>query len=302
MAKLRGQLLYDESLHKYTTWRVGGKAKYFYKPADIADLQCFLQQEMVANKAIFFLGLGSNVLIRDGGFDGVVISTRHVLKKITLLNASCIQAEAGVACAHLARFASKHHLTGLEFFAGIPGTVGGALAMNAGAFGSETWDYVQCVQMLRQDSVLQQRTPADFAVGYRTVSGYDKAKEWFMTADFILQAGHAEQGQANIKRLLQQRSHSQPTNRPTAGSVFRNPEGDYAARLIEACQLKNTCVGDACVAEKHANFIINQGNATAWDIEQLIVIMQQTVKAQFQITLRPEIRFIGEYARCKLEE
>ena len=205
-----------------------------------------------------------------------------------------IRAEAGAACAKLARFAARAGLVGLEFFAGIPGTLGGALAMNAGAFGGETWRRVTLVETVDRSGRVRERLPEEFRIGYREVQG--PAGEWFLAAHLELEAGDSEAAQTEIRRLLAQRAATQPTGQPSCGSVFRNPKGDYAARLIEAAGLKGERIGGAQVSEKHANFIINTGDASAADIEALVVRVQERVEAASGIRLQPEVRVLGEPA------
>lgn len=286
MAKeLRGELRNNHPLAGYTSWRVGGKAKIFYKPADLADLQLFLQQ-LPTNVPIFWLGSGSNVLINDTGIDGAVIYTKS-LNHIEELNAFTIQIEAGVTCASLAKYCTKHELIGGAFFAGIPGTIGGALAMNAGAFDNETWDNIISVVTIDRQGNLHVRAPQDFNIGYRKVSG--PKNEWFISAQFSFTKGNPATINKQIKDLMLKRAASQPLGELTCGSVFRNPKNDYAARLIESCGLKGKQIGDAKVSEKHANFIINQGQATATDIKALIELIQTEVKKNYKVDLKLEV-------------
>jgi UDP-N-acetylmuramate dehydrogenase len=183
------------------------------------------------------------------------------------------------------------NLVGGEFLAGIPGTLGGALAMNAGAFGGETWSLVRRVETIDRRGVRRWRAPADFQVGYRQVRG--PAGEWFVTAELQLQAGDGEAGLQRVKELLERRNATQPIGLPSCGSVFRNPPGDHAARLIEACGLKGTRRGGACVSAKHANFIINEGTASAADIEDLIRYVAETVERMQGVCLVPEVHVVG---------
>ncbi|BBA36576.1 UDP-N-acetylenolpyruvoylglucosamine reductase [Methylocaldum marinum] len=288
---LRGEMRYDEPLANYTSWRVGGPADRFYLPADAADMVLFLHS-LPPDEPILWLGLGSNLLVRDGGFRGTVICTRNRLKEIRSSEEEGIYAEAGVPSAHVARFCSERNLTGAEFLAGIPGTLGGALAMNAGAFGGETWPLVARVLTVDRSGTLRYRSSGDFLVGYRSVRGPEN--EWFLACELRLQSGDALASRERIRSLLAKRSASQPINLPNCGSVFRNPEGDYAARLIEACGLKGHSIGGACVSEKHANFIVNTGMARAADIEALMQLVQATVEKTFGLRLIPEVRIVGE--------
>jgi UDP-N-acetylmuramate dehydrogenase len=288
---LRGELQYMEPMARHTSWRVGGPADCYYRPADIDDLAVFLKQ-LPFDEPLTWVGLGSNLLVRDGGIRGTVISTSGLLNEISLHEGQVIRAEAGVSCAKLARYAAREGLTGAEFFAGIPGTVGGALAMNAGAFGGETWPLVVKVETLDRHGQRHIRTPAEYTIAYRSVQG--PADEWFVAAHLQLASGDVEAGQARIKELLAKRGETQPTTQPSCGSVFRNPEGDHAAHLIEQCGLKGKCIGGACVSEKHANFIVNTGDATASDIESLIEDVAQTVQRECGVSLMREVHIIGE--------
>jgi UDP-N-acetylmuramate dehydrogenase len=285
----QGQLLLNEPLADYTSWHVGGIAQRLYKPADLADLAAFLAT-LPADEALTWLGLGSNVLIRDGGITGTVILTLGALTKLTLA-AQIIRAEAGVTCAKLAKFCAKEQFSKGTFFAGIPGTVGGALAMNAGAFGGETWQYVVAVETIDRDGRIKKRLPEDFQIAYREVQA--PPNEWFVAGYFGFPTGNTEQTQQDIKALLKKRNETQPIGEFSCGSVFRNPPDDYAARLIESCGLKGKRIGNACVSTKHANFIINNKTATAHDIEQLIQLVQDTVYQKTGVRLVRECHLLG---------
>jgi UDP-N-acetylmuramate dehydrogenase len=285
-----GQLLCDELMSKHTSWRVGGKADNYYIPVDLNDLQHYLQS-IPSNADINWVGLGSNMLVRDGGIRGYVISTVNALREITLCDDGFVYAQAGVTCAKLAKFCLKNGLTGADFLAGIPGTVGGALAMNAGAFGSEIWSFVTLAEMINRQGELINRKKEEFDVYYRRVSQFNN--EWFAAARFQFDT-ELEQKSSNIKKLLQQRNASQPIGLPSCGSVFKNPKGQYAAKLIEAAGLKGYCHGHAWVSEKHANFIISNAQTSAKDIEGLVAFIQQTVKQKFDVTLETEVRILGD--------
>ncbi len=289
---LSGNLLLDEPMSKHTSWRIGGPADRYYQPADLDDLARFLGQ-LPADEPVTWLGLGSNLLVRDGGIRGTVIATSGVVNGLQQIDECTVRAEAGVACAKVARFCARAGLAGAEFLAGIPGTMGGALAMNAGAFGGETWQVVAMVETLDRQGRRYRRAPGVYQIGYRQVRGPED--EWFVAAHLQLEPGADPQAlQTNIKQLLARRGDSQPTSLPNAGSVFRNPAGDYAARLIEACGLKGECEGAACVSDKHANFIINTGGATAREVETLIERVAQTVQEQQGVQLQREVHIVGE--------
>ncbi len=288
---MRGRLLKNVSLAEYTSWRVGGPAEMLYIPSDVNDLSVFLQQ-LPQDEPLLWLGLGSNVLIRDSGVEGVVIVTQGALHSISQLDLDTVRAEAGVASAQLARYTARLGLTGIEFMAGIPGTVGGALAMNAGCWGGETWQAVTQVETMNRAGERRLRPASDYQTGYRHVTG--PKEEWFIAGHFKLVQGEKTRSLAEIHHLLEKRSTSQPTGLPSCGSVFRNPTPDYAARLIEQCGLKGVQVGDAVVSEKHANFIINQGKATASDIETLIAKIVDNVFEQHGVRLMTEVCIIGK--------
>ena len=288
---LQGQLFKNELLAQYTSWRVGGAADYLYIPKNLEDLGVFLR-ESPANMPVLWLGLGSNILVRDGGVDGIVVITQGALQAIEQVEPTLIRAEAGVSCAQFARHVARMGLTGVEFMAGIPGTVGGALAMNAGCYGGETWSYVHCVETMDRKGKIRVRPTADFEVAYRHVKREDT--EWFVAGYFQLTPGDKTVSLAAIKSLLEKRNHSQPTGLPNCGSVFRNPPGNHAARLIEQSGLKKMAIGGAFVSDKHANFIINDGTATAADIERLIQEVGSIVEQKHGVCLIPEVCIVGK--------
>ncbi len=291
--QITGELLLNESLARYTTWRVGGPAERLYKPAGLQDLSVFLQQ-LPSDEPLFWLGLGSNLLVRDGGIRGTVIATQGALTDMTMTAHGKVRIEAGVTCAKAARFCSAQSLAGAEFLAGIPGTMGGAVAMNAGAFGGETWDLVDKVETIDRHGHIHERKPTEFSVGYRSVKA--ERDEWFVAVHLQLQPVSVEQQDSirkNIKALLAQRNEKQPIGQPSCGSVFRNPAGGYAAQMIEKAGLKGLCEGGACVSEKHANFIINTGTASARDIETLINKVADAVYQAQGVRLQREVRIVG---------
>jgi UDP-N-acetylmuramate dehydrogenase len=289
---LRGEMLLDEPMSRHVSWRAGGVARRVYQPADLADLLVFLQQTP-ADEPLLAVGLGSNLLVRDGGFRGTVLLMVGALTELRMEDGE-IYAQAGVPGAKLARFAAGNKLCGAEFFVGIPGTLGGMLAMNAGCYGSETWGAVQRVQVLTRSGTLIERTPQEYDIGYRHVALKQQSDEFFVGAWLRFGEGDVEAAKREIKALMEKRSASQPLQMPNAGSVFRNPQGEHAAKLIEGCGLKGKRIGGAQVSEKHANFIVNAGGATAADIEALIVEVQTTVQQQTGINLHPEVQIVGE--------
>jgi len=289
-----GRLRENVSLRALTYWRVGGPADRLFEPDGVDALGDYLAARP-ADESITWLGLGSNVLVRDGGVRGSVIRTPPGLNRIEQVNDNEVVVSAGVACAKLARFCARHGLREAGFFAGIPGTVGGALAMNAGAWGGETWAHVTAVTTLDRWGRRQERAPSEYRIGYRHVE--TPAEEWFLEARLRFPAGgDPSRLHERIRDLLAQRAESQPTGVASGGSVFRNPQGDHAARLIESSGLKGLRRGGAQVSDKHANFIINDDQATARDIESLIETVRERVAAASGITLETEVRIIGEEA------
>ena len=285
-----------EPMRKHLTWRTGGAADRAYIPADLDDAAQFLRT-LPAGEPVYFIGLGSNLLVRDGGIRGTVM-LMHCSRALMHMDGEVVYAEARAASPKVARYAATRGYAGAEFLAGIPGTVGGALAMNAGCYGSETWDRVDRVLMLGRGGELRERRPGDFDIAYRHVAvrgaelGVD---EWFAAAWFRFERGDGAAAQGRIKELLQHRIRTQPLTLPNAGSVFRNPPGDHAARLIEACGLKGYAIGGARVSEKHANFIVNEkGRGSAADIENLIEHIRNAVRVAHGVDLVVEVRIIGD--------
>jgi len=307
---LRGELRRDEPMSRHVSWRAGGTVDRAYFPADVDDVRAFLRS-LPRAEPVHFVGLGSNLLVRDGGLRGTVVFTHPVLRDVALVSSGGpegeISAQAGVASPKVARFAALHDLVGGEFLAGIPGTMGGALAMNAGCYGGEMWEIVRRVTTVDRTGVLHERMPSDYRIGYRTVlrrTGIANkspvpgvspdAEEWFVSVVIALRRGDGSDSRQRVKALLAKRIASQPLGEPNAGSVFRNPEGTHAARLIEDCGLKGRVIGGARISPKHANFIVNTGAARAGDIEALIELAQRSVLEKFGIELEREVRIVGE--------
>jgi UDP-N-acetylmuramate dehydrogenase len=280
-------------MSKHTSWRVGGPAETFFVPNSLEDLSRFLH-ELNEGISVFWFGVGTNLLVRDGGIHGVVISASRVLRDLERPEHYLVKAGAGLPCTQLARQCVRWGLGPSEFFAGIPGTVGGALAMNAGAHGGETWERVESVRTIDRNGEIHERAPAEYTVGYRSVTG--PKNEWFIEAMLRFEEDAAPSLE-DMNSMLERRKRTQPLGLPSCGSVFRNPPGDHAARLIEAAGLKGFSIGGAEVSEKHANFIINSDNATATDIEELIEHVRRTVIEVHGIELVHEVRIVGEVAR-----
>jgi UDP-N-acetylmuramate dehydrogenase len=244
---------------------------------------------------LMWIGLGSNLLVRDGGIRGTVINTVN-LASIDWVGDDILDVQAGVPCAKVARTTARAGFTGAEFLCGIPGTMGGALAMNAGAFGGETWNIVEQVSVMDRAGRIRIRLRDEYAVGYREVRSPAQG-EWFLAARLRVQPDPSHGGEARIRALLARRGETQPTGLPSCGSVFRNPPNDHAGRLIEGCGLKGCRIGGAVVSEKHANFIITEDGATASDLERLLEHVRAEVERCHGVSLHPEVRMVGEAAQ-----
>ena len=292
MHAIGGRLRLGEPMHRHTSWRVGGPADRFYLPGTLEDLQAFLQH--FATAPITWLGLGSNVLVRDGGLRGTVICLANTLDAITLDASGLIHAGAGAGAVKIAHFAAKAGLAGAEFLAGIPGTLGGCLTMNAGANDGDTWSLVEWAEVLHPDGRVQRLSRSEFQVGYREVQGQGAA--CFIAAGLRLSPADSDIVLQRLRAWQERRAATQPLEWPNCGSIFRNPPGDHAARLIEAAELKGLRYGDAEVSTQHANFIINRGAARAEEIEALVANVQREVRNRFGVELQPEMRVIGEVA------
>ena len=287
---VQGELRRDESMSRHTSWRAGGPAETFFIPASLEDLSTFLAG-LDKDTPVFWHGVGTNLLVRDGGLPGVVVSATRILRQLEQVDRYAVRAGAGLPCTQLAKQCIRWELGPSEFFAGIPGTVGGALAMNAGAHGGETWERVESVRTIDRAGEIHERSPAEYSVGYRSVTG--PANEWFIEATFRFEPDVVP-SMETMKAMLERRKATQPLGLPSCGSVFRNPPGDHSARLIEAAGLKGYRIGGAEVSAKHANFIINRGDASATDIEELIEHVRQTVLDVHGVELQHEVRIVGE--------
>ena len=285
----RGTVYLNETMSKHTSFRTGGLAQRYYVPEDLDALTEFFQQ---SQDEVHWVGLGSNLLVRDGGLQGTVICPLGTLNKMSRLDDSCVRIEAGATGAAFVRFCISHHLSGMEFLGTIPGTLGGALAMNAGAYDSETWQFVTQLEMINRQGEIKIRSPKEFRVGYREVIK-PHIDEWFIAAHFNLKCNEEGQGEKRMKELMARRMASQPVGEYCCGSVFRNPVNEFAAKLIDHCGLKGFCLRGACISEKHANFIVNQGQASASDIEKLIQYVIDVVMNRYKIRLIPEVCIIG---------
>ncbi|HEY1726492.1 MAG TPA: UDP-N-acetylmuramate dehydrogenase [Steroidobacteraceae bacterium] len=294
-AQFSARVRYDEPMSQHTSWHAGGPADVLFTPRDVDDLATFLRA-LPRQTPLYWVGLGSNLLVREGGIRGVVIATPGAFTRIEQRPPHGIYCEAGVPCARIARLCVNWGLGQGEFFSGIPGTLGGALAMNAGAFGDETWRHVLSTQTMDRQGERRTRSAREFNAGYRQLEWpAGAAEEWFLSAELGFEP-QAASAQPSVQALLERRRATQPLGLWSCGSVFKNPAGDHAARLIEAAGLKGYRIGDAVVSDKHANFIINLGKASATELEQLIRHVQSTVQRSAGVLLEPEVRIVGEPA------
>jgi UDP-N-acetylmuramate dehydrogenase len=282
----------DEPMSRHTSWHIGGPAEVFFTPADRTDLVAFLEV-LPKGTPLFWLGLGSNLLVRDGGIRGVVIDTTG-LDRLEQTDATTLYAEAGVPCARIARRCLTLELGPAEFFAGIPGTLGGALVMNAGAFGGETWPRVRAVDVCDARGRERRRDAREYSWSYRRLIP-PVPGEYFLGAvlEFERRPGLTEDA---LRALIARRKETQPIGEWSCGSTFTNPPGDHAARLIEAAGLKGHRIGDIMVSTKHANFLVNVGEAKAADVEKLVALIQAEVQKRFGVRLTPEFHVTGEAA------
>ncbi len=290
MPVIGGRLRLGEPMQRHTSWRVGGPADRFYLPGTLEDLQGFLRHFAVP--PLTWIGLGSNVLVRDAGLRGTTICLANTLDQIVLAENDLLRVGAGAGAVKIAHFAAKAGLAGAEFLAGIPGTLGGCLSMNAGAHGGDTWSLVEWVEVIHPHGEIQRLAPQNFQIGYREVYGHGDA--CFVAAGLRLIPEESTAVMQRLRAWQEKRAATQPLEWPSCGSVFRNPAGDHAARLIEAAGLKGKARGQAEVSSQHANFIINRGDARAADIEALVEDVQIQVQQQFGIRLKAEMRILGE--------
>ena len=287
--QFNGDLRFNEPMSKHTSLRVGGPAEQFFIPNSVEDLSIFLKT-LDSNLPILWLGRGSNLLVRDGGLSGVVVATSKISNVIEKVGKYLVRVGASIPCTKFARQCIRWKLGPSEFFSGIPGTIGGALSMNAGAFGYETWDNVFEVNTINREGEIRARNPKDFQVSYRNVLG--PKNEWFIEAKMLFDPKF-EASMEKQKDIINARKNTQPIGLPSCGSVFQNPPGDFAARLIESANLKGYRIGGAEISSKHANFVINVGSATAEDIEKLILFMRKTVLKVHNVILKNEVRIVG---------
>ncbi len=291
-ARFESRVRRDEPMSRHTSWHVGGPADVFFTPKNRTDLLEFLER-LPSGTPLFWLGLGSNLLVRDGGIRGVVIDTTG-LDQLDSIDETSLYAEAGVPCARIARRCISLELGPAEFFAGIPGTLGGALTMNAGAFGGDTWPRVRAVDVCDARGRERRREAREYSYSYRRVVA-PVPGEFFLGAVLVFEKRPGLTDDA-MRDMIARRKETQPIGEWSCGSTFTNPKGEHAARLIEAAGLKGTRIGDVMVSPKHANFLVNVESAKAADVERLVQLIQQEVQKQFGIALTPEFRTVGEAA------
>ena len=298
--KIKGTVLQNEILAPYTSIQIGGPADVLIFPEDVRDIQMILKHK--GSQPLFILGEGTNLLVGDRGIRGVVISLKNCFKEIkrplffrkeTGNRRAVIKAGAGVKMSYLAKHAARYSLTGIEQLVGIPGSLGGAIVMNAGAEGTETSQILRSVTRITSDGEIQTLKREELSFEYRKTIFPDN-DGIIIKAELELEKGDRPEIQNAMDRHLSRRSQTQPLTVPNSGSVFKNPEGDTAGRLIESIGLKGLSVGDAGVSIKHANFIVNKGGATAKDVTHLIENIQKEIKAKTGIELQTEIVSAGE--------
>lgn len=285
------QLKEGELLSNHTTFRIGGVAKYFAVPKNEEEIMEAVDFAIVKDLPYYILGKGSNVLFPDEGYSGVVIEIGAGMEKVERIGDTGIRAQAGLSLSSLAAFAAREGLAGLEFAGGIPGTLGGAVTMNAGAYGGEIKDVIVSAKVMDEDGSVKVLSRDELELGYRT-SIVQKNQLIVLEAEFSLKPGETEAIQNTMKELNAKRREKQPLEYPSAGSTFKRPEGYFAGKLIEDAGLRGYRVGDAQVSEKHCGFVVNRGKATCAEVLQLIEEVQKKVKEQFGVQLEPEVRII----------
>ena len=288
-----GNVFINEKMDKHTTMRVGGNAACLVTPETVESLVRLINILKEKQVPYYVIGNGSNLLVSDEGFDGIIIKIGRKMSNITLKD-NIITAEAGALMSSIGGYALKEGLTGFEFAAGIPGTIGGGCVMNAGAYGGELKDVLVSVTAINPEGEVVTYTVEELQMGYRTSRFLDK-NYVILEAKIRLLPGDKEAIEATMANLAFKRRDKQPLELPNAGSTFKRPVGDFAGRLIEEAGLKGKGVGDACVSTKHAGFVVNKGNATAKDVYDTILMVIDTVKAQSGVILEPEVRMIGNF-------
>ena len=290
--RLRGEVRVDEPLKRHTTYRIGGPADLFVLPACVEDVLWTLRLSREAGATVFVMGAGSNLLVSDRGVRGVVLCLGQAMGRVEF-EGERVRACAGVLLPRLAKLAAGRGLSGLEWAGGVPGTVGGAVAMNAGAHGSDTSRSLVAAHLASSDGELVVCPGEELGFEYRKSRLVRAGGYVVVAAEFRLEPGSVLEIEGRMKEFAARRRRTQPLGLPSSGSVFKNPPGDYAGRLIEAASLKGTRVGGAQVSTVHANFIVNTGDASADDVRRLIELVRRRVKEEFGVTLELEVELVG---------
>ena len=287
------RVLVDEPMNRHTTFRVGGCADFFVMPRSVAEIQDVLSLCVQENMPYYILGNGSNLLVSDKGYRGLILQIFKEMNQIEVRSAT-VKAQAGALLSKIGAAAYEAGLTGFEFASGIPGAAGGAVVMNAGAYGGEMKDILESVTVITPEGELLTLSNEELELGYRT-SIVARKGYIVVEAIFRLQNGDKKEIRARMDELKQQRTSKQPLEYPSAGSTFKRPEGYFAGKLIQDAGLRGFQVGGAQVSEKHCGFVINKHEATAADIAELIRHVSDKVKAQFGVELEPEVKRLGEF-------
>lgn len=287
------QVLFEEPMKSHTTFRIGGPAEVFIMPKSVKQVQMAVKICQEEQIPYFILGNGSNLLVSDRGYRGVIIQMDRNMGKIQVEGTE-IQAAAGALLSSIAVAARRESLTGFEFAGGIPGTLGGAVVMNAGAYGGEIKDVLKEVTVMDGDGKIFTLPASELEMGYRT-SIIKTAGYLVLSARITLSRGKEEDIKARTRELSEMRTQKQPLDYPSAGSTFKRPEGYFAGKLIMDSGLRGYSVGGAMVSEKHCGFVINKGNATAEDVVSLMKHVTEVVQEKYGVTLEPEVKFLGEF-------
>ena len=285
-----GVMRENEPMSRHTTLGVGGVARWFFRPTCRSSLQQAMRM-IPEDVEILPLGRGSNLLVADAGFHGLVIDLAEL--NALQLSGCEVRAEAGVRMSRMARHCAEHGLSGCEFMATVPGDIGGGVAMNAGCFSQQLSDTLVSVKVLLRDGSIQQCSASSLKFSYRYAQL--PCQSLVVEACFQLKPGHPDNIREQMRGMRSRRSSTQPLSQPNCGSVFKNPDGKYAAQLIEAVGLKGLKIGGASISKQHANFIVNEGEASSADVVALIRRAQQQVATAFDVMLEPEVRMVGEW-------
>jgi UDP-N-acetylmuramate dehydrogenase len=284
----------QERMSSHTTFRVGGPAAYYLVPETLDEVAQAVAFAGEKNLPYYVIGRGSNLLVGDLGYDGVIIEIGKGLEHIRLIEENQTEAQAGISLAKMASFLAENGLAGFEFASGIPGTLGGAVAMNAGAYGGEIKDVIVNAKVLTEAGDIVVLTKEELDLSYRS-SAVQRRHDIVLSAVFSFEKGEKGPIQEKMKELNRRRREKQPLEYPSAGSTFKRPEGHFAGKLIEDAGLRGYRVGDAQVSEKHCGFVVNRGNATAAQIRKLMEDVAASVKEEFDVELEPEVRMLGKF-------